>query len=257
MRKILISAIIVILTFSALILPQNANGVPSKSPESQVGCVRNGFVVKFSSDFEDINPKAEKWIVLTGIWELDALNQYFRVDLMEPVSPWKILQSELPEKSRYYLLKCHPLSSLDVVMDTYLSLPFVDNVELLDNNSKFFFYPENQKSKSAEDKSNNSVMKPSADIPCEFSISQNFPNPFNAQTSFSISLPDETHVNVVVYNVMGQKVKILVDEGLTAGIHTITWDGTNESNQNVSSGIYFYRIVTQENVVTRKMTLIK
>jgi len=246
----------VILTFSALILPQIANGVPSKSPGSQVGCVRYGFVVKFSSDFEDINPKAEKWIVLTGIEELDALNQYFRVDLMELVSPWKISQSVLPEKSRYYLLKCHPLSPLEEVMDVYASLPFVDKVLALES-QEFFYQKDNQNPEDAKDKSKDSVKKPLADMPCEFSMSQNYPNPFNAQTLFTLSLPEETQVNIVVYNVMGQKVKTLMDDCLNAGIYTITWDGTNESNQNVSSGIYFYRIVNQENVVTKKMTLMK
>jgi hypothetical protein len=257
MRKILISAIIVILTLPALILPQNASGVPSKSPESQVGCVHNGFVVKFSSDFESINPKAEKLIVLTGIGELDALNQYFRVDLMEPVSPVKITESELPEKSRYYLLKCHPLSSLDEVMDTYLSLPFVDYVKPLGKDKEFFFYPEIYKSDIEKDKQNEPVKKLLSDIPSKFSISQNYPNPFNARTSFSISLPQETQVNLAIYNVMGQNVKTIVDDCLAAGIHTITWDGTNESGHNVSSGIYFYRVVYQENMVTKKMTLMK
>ncbi len=257
MRKILISAIIVILTFSALILPQNANGVPSKSPESQVGCVHNGFVVKFSSDFESINPEAEKLIVRTGIWELDALNQYCRVDLMEPVSPVKITESELPEKSRYYLLKCHPLSSLQEVMDAYVSLPFVEDVEQLGKDSEFFFLDDKKDNEDEKDKINEPIKKLTSDIPAEFSLSQNYPNPFNALTSFSLSLPEETQVKLVIYNVMGQKVKTIVDDCLAAGIHTITWDGTNESGQNVSSGIYFYRIVNQENVVTKKMTLMK
>ena len=255
MKKLSVLFLVILFIFS--ILPQNTNSVPSKLADNQVRYMQNAFVVKFSSGFEGVNPEAEKMIVFTGVWQLDALNQYFRVDMMEPVSPWKTAQSEIPEKSRYYLLKCHPLISLEEVMDTYLSLSFVDNVELLNNNSKFYFYSEDQKSESAKDKANESAKKPSTDIPQKFSISQNYPNPFNARTLFSISLPHETHVSLIVYNIMGQKVKVLVDDFMTAGIHTMTWDGTNEGGQTVSSSVYFYRVVTQENVVNKKMVLMK
>jgi hypothetical protein len=256
MRKLSVLFLVILFIFSILILPQKAYSITSNS-DNQVGYIQNAFVVKFSSGFEGVNLETEKMIVLTGIWQLDALNQYFRVDMMEPVSPMKITQSEIPGKSRYYLLKCHPLVSLEEVMDNYLGLSFVDNVELLNNNSKFYLYSEDQNSESAKDKPSDSVKKPSTDIPQKFSISQNYPNPFNTRTLLSISLPAETHVSLVVYNIMGQKVKVLVDDFMSAGIHTITWDGTNESGQTVSSGVYFYRVVTQENVVNKKMVLIK
>lgn len=93
--------------------------------------------------------------------------------------------------------------------------------------------------------------------PADFTISQNYPNPFNPTTEFSIDLPSPTHVNFVIYNVAGQKVKTLVDDYLDAGVHAITWDGTNESGEVVSSGIYFCRVVADENMVARKMILMK
>ena len=255
MRKLSVLFLAILFIFS--ILPQNINSVPFKSSDNQVGYIQNAFVLKFSSGFVGINLEAEKLIVLTGVWQLDALNQYFRVDMMEPVSPAKIAQSEISGDFRYYLLKCHPLVTLEEVMDSYADLPFVENVELLDHNSKFYFYPENQNSESVKDKPTDSVKKPTSDIPQKFSISQNYPNPFNARTLFSIRLPQETHVSLVVYNIMGQKVKVLVDDFMTAGIHTINWDGTNKSGQTVSSGVYFYRVVTQKNVVSKKMVLMK
>lgn len=92
--------------------------------------------------------------------------------------------------------------------------------------------------------------------PFEFST-QNYPNPFNPTTEFFISLPQDTHVSFVIYNVMGQKVKTLVDDYMSAGTHTIRWDGTNEYGSAVSSGIYFYRVVAGDNVVTKKMMLVK
>jgi hypothetical protein len=255
MRKLSVLFLVILFVFS--ILPQNTNSVTSKLTDNQVGYIQNAFVLKFSSGFEGVNPEAEKMIMFTGVWQLDALNQYFRVDMMKPVYTSRTAQSEIPRKFRYYLLKCHPIISLEEVMDTYLSLSFVDNVELLNNNSKFYFYSEDQNSESAKDKPNDSVKKPATDIPSKFSISQNYPNPFNAQTLFSISLPQETHVSLAIYNIMGQKVKVLVNDFMTAGIHTITWDGTNESGQTVSSGVYFYRVATQENVVNKKMVLMK
>jgi len=256
MRRISILIIMVVFAFSLSIMPQIASGLPSKLQESQVGYVHNAFVVKFSLDFEGINPKAEKMIVLTGVWELDALNQYCRVDRMEPVLPWGEVKSEVSGDSRYYLIRCHPVVTLEEVMHAYLSLPFVDNVLPL-GNRKFFYYMDDKDFESSKDNTKEPLIKPSADIPSEFSISQNYPNPFNAQTSFSVSLSRDTHVNIAVYNVMGQKVKTLIDDDLKAGIHMISWDGTNQSWQNVSSGVYLYRIVTQENIVTKKMILMK
>ncbi|MGB2697593.1 MAG: S8 family serine peptidase [Candidatus Zixiibacteriota bacterium] len=96
-----------------------------------------------------------------------------------------------------------------------------------------------------------------AGIVSEFSVSQNYPNPFNPMTEFSISLPQETHVNLVVYNVMGQKVKTLVNDHMSAGTHSITWDGTNENGNVVSSGIYFYKVVAGDIMTTKKMILMK
>jgi len=99
--------------------------------------------------------------------------------------------------------------------------------------------------------------KLAAAIPTEFALSQNYPNPFNPTTEFSISLPEGTQVSLVIYNIMGQKVKTLFDDYAGAGTHIMRWDGTNESDIEVSSGIYFYRVVAQENIVTKKMILMK
>jgi flagellar hook assembly protein FlgD len=76
-------------------------------------------------------------------------------------------------------------------------------------------------------------------------------------TQFSVGLISETHVNLVIYNVAGQKVRTLVDGLLPAGSHTITWDSTNDRGEAISGGIYFYRVVAGDNVVTKKMLLLK
>ncbi|MFQ6031911.1 MAG: S8 family serine peptidase [Candidatus Zixiibacteriota bacterium] len=97
----------------------------------------------------------------------------------------------------------------------------------------------------------------SAGLPTSFSLSQNYPNPFNPTTEFSIDLPSPTQVSFVIYNIAGQKVKTLVDETLPAGHRTIIWDGTNDEGEDVSSGIYFYRAVAGENMVVKKMMLLR
>lgn len=89
-------------------------------------------------------------------------------------------------------------------------------------------------------------------LPKEFSVAQNFPNPFNAQTSIQYGLPEHSQVTIKIYDVMGRKVETLFDGSQQAGYHSITWT----SGEN-SSGVYFYKIQAGEFVETRKMLLIK
>jgi hypothetical protein len=78
--------------------------------------------------------------------------------------------------------------------------------------------------------------------PQGFYLSQNFPNPFNPQTWIKFQLPVEAQVELKIYNVLGQVVKVLVDNDMKAGFHEVQWDGTNLNRQRVASGIYFYRL---------------
>jgi flagellar hook assembly protein FlgD len=88
-------------------------------------------------------------------------------------------------------------------------------------------------------------------------LSQNHPNPFNPETEISYSLPEETWVTIKVYNISGQLVKTLVDDVKPAGKHTVTWNGTNQSNSRVATGVYFYRMETERFQKTVKMVLVK
>ena len=76
-------------------------------------------------------------------------------------------------------------------------------------------------------------------IPAEYTISQNYPNPFNPVTTMEYGIPQESHVLLVIYDMLGREVTRLVDETQTAGIHNVSWDS---SDSRVSSGIYIYRI---------------
>jgi hypothetical protein len=93
--------------------------------------------------------------------------------------------------------------------------------------------------------------------PGEYSLTQNHPNPFNPYTVIEYSLPKGAAVNLVIYNVLGQKVKTLVDEYQTAGHQAVDWDGTDEAGERSASGIYFYRLSIGDFSETRKMLLLK
>lgn len=89
-------------------------------------------------------------------------------------------------------------------------------------------------------------------IPVTYTLSQNFPNPFNPLTTITYNLPTASHVTLEVYNVMGQKVATVVDGFREAGVHSYEWGGSE-----FSSGVYFYRLHAGDFVKTRKMILMK
>ena len=94
-------------------------------------------------------------------------------------------------------------------------------------------------------------------VPGSFSLSQNYPNPFNPTTSISFNLPTSGHVELTVFNILGQQVATLVNGSLTAGQHEVTWNGADESGDAVGSGIYFYRLTASDVAETKKMILMK
>jgi hypothetical protein len=88
-------------------------------------------------------------------------------------------------------------------------------------------------------------------------LGQNHPNPFNPLTTISFSLPRESLVSLRVFDLRGRLVRTLLDESRPAGVHTVVWDGRDESGGRVASGTYVARLVSSEGVLTRKMLLAK
>jgi len=93
-------------------------------------------------------------------------------------------------------------------------------------------------------------------LPTEYALSQNFPNPFNPSTSFALSLPEASDYSLRIFNITGQLVKSFSGH-LEAGVHNITWDGRNDQGSSVASGVYFYKAEANGFAETRKMMMLK
>jgi hypothetical protein len=94
-------------------------------------------------------------------------------------------------------------------------------------------------------------------IPRKLTLLCNYPNPFNSSTTISYQLSTAGNVELSIYNVLGQKVRSLVNTNQNAGIYKVVWDGTNETGSTVNSGVYFCRISDGQEQMTRKVLLIK
>ncbi len=97
----------------------------------------------------------------------------------------------------------------------------------------------------------------SAAPPSGYKLAQNYPNPFNPVTQIDYRLEERGLVNLIVYNVLGQRIKVLVDEELPAGAHSAFWNATDQFNKKVSSGNYYYVMKVNNTIVSRKMVVLK
>ncbi len=88
-------------------------------------------------------------------------------------------------------------------------------------------------------------------------LMQNSPNPFGPATRIAFNLPRAARVEMSVYDVRGREITTLADDRMDAGAHEVTWDGADSRGHRVASGIYYYRLVTETDVLTRKMVLLK
>jgi hypothetical protein len=93
--------------------------------------------------------------------------------------------------------------------------------------------------------------------PINMNLLQNNPNPFNPETNISFQVPNSGQVRLDIYNIKGQKVKTLVNDKLNAGRHTIVWNGRDDSNKQVASGIYLYKMRSGKYSSAKKMILMK
>lgn len=95
-------------------------------------------------------------------------------------------------------------------------------------------------------------------LPHEFRLAQNYPNPFNPETQIRYELPQSASVRITIHNHLGQLVRTLKSGNRSAGFHTVVWDGCDDFGHRVTSGIYFYRLQTDnQHSEIRKMLLVK
>ena len=94
-------------------------------------------------------------------------------------------------------------------------------------------------------------------IPNEFSIKDNYPNPFNPETTIEFGLPSEENVTILIFNQIGQLIRTLYENPLSAGYHTITWNGQTDNGEAAPSGVYFLRFSAGEFSSTQKMMMVK
>ena len=94
-------------------------------------------------------------------------------------------------------------------------------------------------------------------LPEVFSLHQNYPNPFNPVTKLRYDLPENGHVNITIYDMLGREVKTLINQIHDAGYRSVIWDATNDYDKPVSAGIYLYQIQAGEYISTKKMVLLK
>ncbi|MFC1693888.1 FlgD immunoglobulin-like domain containing protein [Candidatus Latescibacterota bacterium] len=96
-----------------------------------------------------------------------------------------------------------------------------------------------------------------AGIPAAFSLHPNYPNPFNPITTIDFSIPESGFVTLLIYNIMGQKVRELVAENMKAGVHSVVWDGKDDEGTSVASGIYISRLKTGGQIAVQRMMVVR
>ncbi len=98
-------------------------------------------------------------------------------------------------------------------------------------------------------------------VPEEFALQQNYPNPFNPSTTIPFAVPAfagrALPTSVEIFNVLGQRVKLLLQDAVKPGYHRVAWDGRDAAGKEVGSGLYFYRVTVGQMAQVRKMTLVK
>jgi flagellar hook assembly protein FlgD len=96
-----------------------------------------------------------------------------------------------------------------------------------------------------------------SDNSSKFSISSNYPNPFNPSTTIEYSLKVDSKIEIKIFNNLGRLVRSLFNGQSTSGTHLLTWDGRDDNGKQLSSGLYYYQIISETFSSAKKMLLLK
>ncbi len=94
----------------------------------------------------------------------------------------------------------------------------------------------------------------------EFALHTNFPNPFNGSTVIAFQIPandPSTHITLEIFNLLGRRVRTLINKNYERGEYTVSWDGRNDSGVELASGVYLYRLKANNFQRVRKLLMIK
>ena len=98
-------------------------------------------------------------------------------------------------------------------------------------------------------------------LPETFNLAQNYPNPFNPTTTIAYSVPERSYISIDVFNVLGQRVRTLINREQPAGTYTIIWDGADDRGTALATGVYLYRLTAETaggaHVATGRMVMLK
>jgi len=183
----------------------------------------------------------------TGVYMPDNANILLSWDLVSGAGSYQIFKSFIDPNTHKWQYLTLNIGNVNEYSD----------VKLFPNLTYFYQIL----SVSGGNKSNrsNTIMVTSGTlrIANEFILKQNVPNPFNPSTEIEYSLPFDSFVTITIYDLMGSKVKILLNNFQTTGNYSINWDGTNNIEKPLAGGIYFYNLQAEDFYQTRKMVLLK
>jgi hypothetical protein len=94
-------------------------------------------------------------------------------------------------------------------------------------------------------------------LPDKFKLLQNYPNPFNNETIIEFYLPYNTFIELSIYNILAENIRTLYKDKISGGHHYFRWDGLDNTNRQVPSGVYFYQLHSGQEIITKKMFLLK
>jgi hypothetical protein len=95
------------------------------------------------------------------------------------------------------------------------------------------------------------------EIPTDFTLYQNHPNPFNQNTMILFTVPEQSRVKIAVFDVLGRESAVLADGIYEPGRHSIAWNGIDFAGTYMPSGVYIYRMITESEVLTKKLILLR
>lgn len=193
--------------------------------------------------------------------DIDYLINHCDIELgnLQEASTWCENKINNPESEFDSLLAVIDLEYINLCIENESDSTKTNNLHLIQNRlEKYVSFIDNKIDQLINISNISMIDENQNDIaPITTRLFNNYPNPFNPETTISFDLPQRDKVELVVYNLKGQKVKSLINEEMDMGVHKIIWNGTNNQGKEVASGVYYYRLSCGNYTKTNKMVLLK